>query len=217
MVRFVARQYRLDLPRIAVRFLKMSGRAGQIRREAGTWYVDLAETFIGDDGPLLSTLAHEMAHVVLLTGGVSLPDTDDNERLTDATAAMAGFASLMIRAHEIRKRVKGPWLVESEMIVRLGYLNPNELWHLALTRDRIRSGDSVRLFGSLSSRRRIRCWACDTRLSFSRARGNTTIGCPVCGMQQRVRIAEESDSAFGRFTRWLDSRRGLVEPLDASE
>ena len=61
------------------------------------WKIKVLDRYRNDPEQILSIVAHELAHVALLSRGVRLPDTRENEELTDAAAALAGFGPLMIR------------------------------------------------------------------------------------------------------------------------
>jgi hypothetical protein len=211
LVRLAAKQYMLPLPRLAVRFSDMTQAAGRIRRSGGTWYIDLARDFRNDDCQVLSTVAHEMAHVVLLSAGVALPTTEKNERLTDTTAALAGFGYLMQLAKRAVRQEKLRFGLTRDVHVNVGYLDQHELWQVGTVRETIRKRKRARLYGTLLPAERISCWSCGTSLEPHPLIGVSVLPCLVCGMLHQVKVSASLPPTLGdALGRWLDRRRGLT-------
>lgn len=57
--------------------------------------------YVGKKHALRSILAHEMAHASLASKGVSLPDTDENEMLTDLVAIFLGLGKLFMNGFSV--------------------------------------------------------------------------------------------------------------------
>ena len=77
---------------------------------------------------VISTLAHECSHHLLLSKGISMEDRIDNECLTDITTILTGFGKYMIKGYEISNRViyekEDLRLVDKD---RVGYLSSSDV------------------------------------------------------------------------------------------
>lgn len=77
---------------------------------------------------IISTLAHESCHHLLLSNGIKLENRIDNECLTDIAAILTGFGKIMISGYEISNRV----IYEEEFLRlvdkdRVGYLSSKDI------------------------------------------------------------------------------------------
>lgn len=193
VVRLCAKQYDIPFPDLRVQYVTSNAFAGQIRREQGRWYVSLAKHFIDDDLRILSIIAHEMAHVVLLSKGVSLPDAVENERLTDTAAVVAGFGPMMHRAAELQ-RVRFELFAQLISTTRIGYLSKRDIRVLSRIRSRVAAGRPIRRWSPLDVRPggpATRCWACGVGLQAPLIARAMTLRCPLCGMGQVIRWSSE--------------------------
>jgi hypothetical protein len=82
-------------------------------------------------------LAHEVTHVFLHRHGIRLPDTLENEILTDTAAVYLGVGWLCLNAHRVtedrQERNVGPNMREVRITTteeRLGYLTPDEFGYV---------------------------------------------------------------------------------------
>jgi hypothetical protein len=144
-VALTASRFAIQLPEIEARFVsvvprgapavvvwdgewdvKREGTVFRIRRRADAspnWRILIQERHRYNDKLLTVIVAHEVAHIALLSRGVRLPLLRDNEELTDAAAVLAGFGPLMRQVsfeqsqHEC---VNGQWSVSAS---RVGYLH----------------------------------------------------------------------------------------------
>jgi hypothetical protein len=77
---------------------------------------------------VISTLAHECCHHLLLSNDIRLKERVENECLTDITAILTGFGKFMVKGYEISNRV-----IYAEEFLRLvdkdrvGYLSSKDI------------------------------------------------------------------------------------------
>jgi len=100
--------------------------------EDGVYTIGINEDQLADPIRLSATLAHELAHVLLLGGGLVKPDKEDMEPLTDLATVYLGLGVLTSSAaFQFRQwtnnRTQG-WSVN-----RQGYL-PEAMWGYALAK-----------------------------------------------------------------------------------
>jgi len=77
---------------------------------------------------VISVLAHECTHYLLLSNGIKLEDTKENEWLTDMTTIILGFEKYMIEAHKASNDII--YDTVSRRIVKkncVGYLTNNDI------------------------------------------------------------------------------------------
>jgi len=77
---------------------------------------------------VISTLAHECCHHLLLSNNIKLQDRIQNECLTDVTTILTGFGKFMVKGYEISNRV----IYEEEFLRlvdkdRVGYLSTKDV------------------------------------------------------------------------------------------
>lgn len=81
---------------------------------------------------LISTIAHELSHHILLSNGIELKDRKSNEIFTDITAIYMGFHKFFYRAYKDRSRIiyEGEFL---ELVDRrkLGYIGCKDVKYVA--------------------------------------------------------------------------------------
>lgn len=77
---------------------------------------------------VISTLAHECSHHLLISKGIRLENRIENECLTDVTTILTGFGKYMVKGYEISNRV----IYEEEFLRlvdkdRVGYLSSADI------------------------------------------------------------------------------------------
>ena len=77
---------------------------------------------------VISILAHECCHHLLLSNGIRLENRIENECLTDVTAVLTGFGKYMVKGYEISNRI----IYEEEFLRlvdkdRVGYLSSKDI------------------------------------------------------------------------------------------
>ena len=94
-----------------------------------SWSIEVADRYRQDRETALVIIAHEVAHVALLSRGIKLTPLRRNEELTDVAATLAGFASLMDsvsareRWHDGAKKI-------SLTVGEVGYLHPRAIRYI---------------------------------------------------------------------------------------
>lgn len=177
----------LDAP-VQYRFLRLSGRAGQIQKRQGVWFIDLDESVSHDPQRLAATIAHEMAHMLLGIRAVSFGGHDDQELLTDTIAALAGFGRIMLAACE-RTEVIPLVVVTIQKESRIGYLSKQSLRRVLKFHRRVSSSEPYRLWGGvLAGAPWVVCAGCCQQLRFPRDRRELQVQCPTCGVRQRFKV-----------------------------
>jgi hypothetical protein len=99
--------------------------------EHDVWRVEVADRYRSDAEVTLVIVAHEVAHVALFDRRVGRTSAKENEELTDAAAALAGFAPVMTRV----ARREHVWRSGKKIYMTLGaagYLKAGALEYLAL-------------------------------------------------------------------------------------
>ncbi|MEO3752963.1 hypothetical protein [Streptomyces sp. B6B3] len=124
IVRVMAEHLGLPPAPVSVRFLAMAEAAWVELAEGPGYAVDLHERFAGERRDLGAVLAHEMTHVFLHRAGLSVPDTEENEVLTDTAASYLGAGWLLLDAFR----------EDALSTQRLGYLTPEEFGYVLAKR-----------------------------------------------------------------------------------
>lgn len=129
----------LQLPKacIIVRFRDMEN-PGQVELSSEDDYlVDLNNKYRNDHRDIAAILAHEITHVFLHRHGIQVPDTLENEILTDTAAVYLGVGWLSSNAHRVtedrQERYIAPDMREVRITTtdeRLGYLTPEEFGYV---------------------------------------------------------------------------------------
>lgn len=70
--------------------------AGQIRGGIYVPHIQIPFFYVGKKYSLGGILAHEMTHALLLSRGISLQDSADNEQFTDTAAVYVGLGKLLL-------------------------------------------------------------------------------------------------------------------------
>lgn len=218
LVRFAARQYHLSLPRVAIRFSRLEGSAGRIRRAPDCWHVDIHEDYEKHPDQLLAIIAHELAHVVLEENGVRLEPLLKNEELTDTLAVMAGFGPVMDRGSQF---VREEYLVIAvrRTTTKLGYLSQDEIFAISGIRRRIAKRKPVSRWAPVYLERTssLRCWACGVRSKLPKREGSARLKCTVCSIEQRVQLratalpADFAHTFLQNTLQWVDRIRHFVD------
>ena len=218
LVRLCVRQYRLNMPKIAIRFVSEPvDYAGKIQQRGNVWRINLASAAVVDDRQLLSVVAHEIAHIVLQNAGVELAPVQANEELTDTVAVMAGFGRLM-RSANFMTHHKVELLGSREIHTTLGYLPVEDidfLWHV---RERIAHKRPIRRFtpAPLPSSVLFDCYGCGTSSRLPDVSGTLKIRCRKCGLPHMVRVPRNRESSgWGRIA--VFAARAVDEVRSAPE
>lgn len=189
IARRVAKQFGVPLPKLALRFATLEGRAGQVQHRHGVWNIEIDESYRWDDAGLTAILAHEFAHVVLASKGVRLESTLSNEYLTDAVAALAGFAPIL---HKVSERQETQYLVFSTRTIthRLGYLSRRDFAALEAIHRRLAKDVPKRRLLELTVRvdTLLECVCCGSSLRLPPVDGRLRVRCPICGLREDVTI-----------------------------
>jgi hypothetical protein len=117
----------------------LTGHADHVQRRGNVWYIDIDRQYVGDYERLIAIVAHEFAHIVLNQAGVHLDTERRNEELTDTTAALAGFARIMLEASH-RERTLYLVVVSVTTRSRIGYLEKPALRFIAAVRHKLVAG-----------------------------------------------------------------------------
>jgi len=79
--------------------------AGKIQVGGSVREIQISSNYKKKAMQLGTILAHEIAHDVLYSKGIILPDTQENEKLTDLTAVMLGLGKLFLNGMEERSGI----------------------------------------------------------------------------------------------------------------
>ena len=215
LVRLAADRYAIPLPRVAIRFCQLTEHAGRIQVRDGVWYVDLSERHKWHDDRLTSIVAHEVAHIVLLSKGVRLEPTARNEELTDAVAALAGYVPLMRSANE-QQHTENYILVSRTITTRLGYLRSRDLGRLARLRRYFRSDGPVIRWSPVDPHvdKSVQCPACGTRMRVPLEHARVDLQCPRCQVRQRLTLTPRPDSSHAIRAEVAMALNGLLRAVD---
>jgi hypothetical protein len=103
-------------------------------------FVELQEQYRGNFNAVLGILAHEIAHIVLHKSGIEFSATQENEILTDTTAALFGMGVSILNA-TIDDTEYG-YNYSRTRYQHFGYLTPSEFGYIVARRDYIYQRDS---------------------------------------------------------------------------
>ncbi|MCM2576515.1 hypothetical protein [Streptomyces meridianus] len=124
VARVLVRHLRLPDARVIVSFRRMR-HAGSVELAAGPeYFVELNERFKEHRRDIGAVLAHEVMHVYLHRLDLWLPDTGENEVLTDTAAAYLGTGWLELDAFR----------EDAVSSQKLGYLTPEEFGYVLAKR-----------------------------------------------------------------------------------
>lgn len=189
---YAAKAYRLEMPRLFVKFSKLKDHAGHVFMRDGNYYVEIDQSYHWKNLSICSIVAHEIAHVVLGQKNVTLQPTIRNEELTDTVAILAGFGKCMIAAC-LQRQTSVPHLflgVVSTRVHRLGYLSRSELSFVSKMKYRIAREKIITRWSQIDSQNMlsIPCYACNTKLRAPPKTGLFILRCPICHMKQKVTL-----------------------------
>jgi hypothetical protein len=200
ITRLVADRFGVPVPQLAMRFTTLEGHAGRVQFRNGVWYVDIDEKYRWDDSGLTAIVAHEFAHVAHGSRGIRFEPQLRNEYLTDAVAALAGFAPIL---HEVCERQHTEYFVFFARTVtsRLGYLSRGELKALIGIQRRLSRDRSKRrlLEVTVGTETAIECLCCGSQVTLPVVDGRIRLRCSWCGLREDLRI-----------------RHGYVQPPDVT-
>ena len=157
--------------------------------EKTSWCVEVDDRHIIDDLRITVAIAHEISHVFLGQKGIRLAPTKKNEELTDITALLAGFGSLMKDVSEVRTTHHGT-AVKIESIESMGYLRKSEIDFLLRKRRKIASGTTVRKLAviPLNEGAHLKCSVCYVAIRVPSRSAKFKVKCPVCSVNHIVRV-----------------------------
>jgi hypothetical protein len=116
----VVRHLRLPEARMIVGFRDMPSAAQVELADGPEYFIEMQNRYKRDHGDIAGVLAHEVTHVFLHRAGLSFPELEHNEILTDVTATYLGAGWLTMNAHRVSDHHR-----ES-----LGYLTPQEFGYV---------------------------------------------------------------------------------------
>ncbi len=124
----VTRAFGFDAGTVVVRFAENLAAAGEVEYEAGRgFFVAVRKEFADRPRELVTILAHEVAHILLVQRRLVPDNRFDNEIATDVAAVLWGFGAVMIESHESRFVYSNAFSqVARREITDLGYLTPDE-------------------------------------------------------------------------------------------
>jgi hypothetical protein len=201
-------RFGIALPQIKVRFSSLPpGRAAQVQRDRdGTWKVDVDESLEAHNEPILSAVAHEVAHVALLPRRKALEPQQREEELTDVAAVLAGFGPVMLRTVLWERVAVSDSSVQAQTN-SLGYLPPKALVFLSTLRVEMAGGHAEFYADHVPSWQRsavdayialrddwtrsaaprrgssVPCFACAMPLRLPTERAKIRIRCRTCGFR----------------------------------
>jgi len=129
----------LGLPRgtTVVSFQQMSGPAHVLLGPRPPFRIELNQKYKVEHLDVAAVLAHEISHVFLHVNGISCPDTNENEILTDTAAAFLGIGWPCMNAHRTyqytidRPSGFGSRSLETTFSEEsLGYITPEEFGYV---------------------------------------------------------------------------------------
>ena len=224
LVLFCAKQYALDMPKIFVRFskkLKKENHGGHVYCKNGEWYIEVSNDYKWNNKALMTIIAHEMAHVLLLSKHIELPQRIPNEELTDTVSILGGFAKVVFKTR-IKQTTKTVNPIETFLlsciplisvtvkkittIIKLGYLPQNEIKHLGKIKKHIHEGRPIKRFRPIYSHlnNEIDCYACIQmlRVPYNKI-GKFVIKCPICQMKQLIILKGKKQKKYGFIQKLL--------------
>ena len=227
LVKFCINQYKLDMPRIAVKFSDLpEHKAAHIFSKNGICYIEVDKKFRRGDIYLTAIIAHEIAHILLAMRNIKLTFKIQNEELTDTVAILAGFGKALSHTYRPNplKRKRLPYLKEQERIHHhVGYLLKDEVKWIRKIKDRIVNQKPIKRFSHIEVTKtpHLVCYACNQKLRIPQLNSTCKIKCPICQISQTVKIKTSEKGNTGIFLgtyyksiqyilRSVDRRRGLL-------
>jgi len=222
LVLFCAKQYAFDMPKISVRFskkLKKENHGGHVYCKNGMWYIEVSNDYKWNNKALMTIIAHEMAHVLLLSKHIELPQRIPNEELTDTVSILGGFAKVFFKTR-IKQTTKSVNPIGTALlffvgiirenyitnIIKLGYLPQNEIKHLGKIKKHIHQGRPIKRFRPIYPHlnNEIDCYACIQKLRVPYNKiGKFVIKCPICQMKQLVILKSKRQKKYGFIQKLL--------------
>jgi hypothetical protein len=210
LVRFAFRRYGCEMPPVELGispYIRSSqsaaGAWGMVGIRNGIWSMDIAEPCTHDPFNFLTTVAHEVAHIVLFLRHGWPGNRCENESLTDTLSIMGGFGPIILMSN--CTHADGNHAERAA----LGYLHPSAVAFLAAKRARMSGeslhSDSVWLPAATERLRHLSlsqfawttpygvcvcdCIACGHAIPFRAARpGRVRLGCPLCAFPQIITV-----------------------------
>jgi hypothetical protein len=170
----------LQLPKacIIVTFRDMENPGRVELTPEDDYLVDLHNKYRNDHRDIAAILAHEITHVFLHRHGIRIPDTLENEILTDTAAVYLGVGWLCLNAHRVtEERYIRPEVREVRITTRderLGYLTPDEFGYV-LGKRSLALGEKVD--GLITSRAAKLAFDKGSRLAVADHRSAPVVGC----------------------------------------
>lgn len=120
----VVRHLRLPEARMIVGFRDMRSAAQVELTEGPEYFIEMQTRYQTEHRDVAGVLAHEVTHVFLHRAGLSFPDVERNEILTDVAATYLGAGWLTMNAHRVSEKHRE----------QLGYLTPQEFGYVLAQR-----------------------------------------------------------------------------------
>ena len=96
---------------------------------------------------IISVLAHESTHHLLLSNGIELAERIENESLTDVTTMLLGFREYMYEGYKIANTLQyegtNTIFVDKRAV---GYLTPNDIKYAGKIINRVKEDDTASYF-----------------------------------------------------------------------
>jgi hypothetical protein len=137
----IASHFRIPVTTVIVSYSATFNQPGRVELSASNdVFVELQEKYHNNFNAVVGILAHEIAHIVLHKAAIEFTSIEENEILTDTTAAYFGMGVAILNAtleeteYELnytRKRYQ-----------HFGYLTPSEFGYIIAKRDRLNDRDS---------------------------------------------------------------------------
>ena len=98
------------------------------------FFVDLQSDLKNSPNEIISTLAHEVAHIYLFKQGIKMDPVFHNEVLTDTTAIFLGCGAAILNGSSIHTKRSGDR--ETSSLRKLGYLSVDEFGYVLAKREK---------------------------------------------------------------------------------
>lgn len=138
----VVRHLRLPEASMIVSFRDMTAAAQVELAEGPEYFIEMQTRYAKEHRDVAGVLAHEVTHVFLHRAGLSFPELENNEILTDVTSTYLGAGWLTMNAYRVDRRHR-----ES-----LGYLTPQEFGYVLGHRAIAFGEDPTSWFSSAAAR-----------------------------------------------------------------
>lgn len=114
--------------------------AGALHHVDDNYLIEIDISLIQNHAKVLAILAHEVTHMFLFSKGITLPNTRENELLTDTCAAFFGFASILLDHYTEERSSKvieqtADYKIVRHSTTKLGYLDIDELAYIIAMRN----------------------------------------------------------------------------------